>query len=1219
MIRRWSKSWIALAAVVVLLVAVVLWQRRPRPGDAGPGPAPLPAPPALTAAEIEELVRLKTRGIAQLENNLPTEGAETFQDLSQRLRDDPAPRRNMVLGRLLALEGLDRQTATDAFAAAARAAEEALSDLASLAREEAVTLRLEARIARALGDELRAVAALRRAAARDPDDASLWYELYQLAQSSRAPDASEIARQALERAAELAPQNLFVLLDWLLAQAQQDPAGIPARLDAAQPLLESVADGVRRRVGIELPPLIAQLRAAAVAGDRAAALRSTRMLVNVVRPDDVAQSDRMQVERHALEFLALQLACEANAPPAPVSRGAWQVRWRRADLGDLLSEATDVLDAAWGDLDLDQRLDLVVLRGGRVEAYRRPAPAGEWQRFLEADVPPGLTRLRLADLDQDVDAAPQDRAADAGEPCHRADLDLVLFGPGGLRLLRNQFSPQDGGRRWEPVEAPPDLGADRPVRSVAAADVNSDGDLDLVVVDDAAVQWWSNRGDFQFEPHDFTVALPPGVLQALPLDWDRDVDCDVVVVCESGACGLLENLRHGTFRWQPWDLPAGNIADVRSGIVLEADGNQSWDLLLSGAGGTSLLTTQTPLPGRVQLRPLVGVDQSPADGVVEGDLDNDGSSDLVLWSAAGLRILRGDSAGRWAAPSDSLPPDVHSPVRSCALADVDGDGDLDLLVVAGGGLQLFWNDLEGESGWLDVAVVAQQVQGERSVNSGRVNHYGVGSVLEVRDGLRYQARLVQEAATHFGLGTGRPDALRILWTNGVPGNVLSPAPRTTICERQSLKGSCPYLYAWNGERFEFVTDLLWAAPLGLQGADGHLVPCREWEYLKVPGAALQAVGGEYRLAITEELWEAAYLDHVELMAVDHPVGLSIYSNEKVGPAELAQFHIHTVREPRTPAAARDGYGRDLRPLIAVQDERYARPFQRRLRQGLTEPSVLELELGLTERPRRLRLFLTGWIHPTDATINVALAEDPALEGPRPPSLAVPNDQGEFETVLPFFGFPGGKTKTIVVELTDVLRPDDDRLRIETTQELAWDQIFFTTEEDEPESLRVQPLELKGATLRYRGFSRPIPHPHGGPERYDYDDVTTIPQWPAMKGRFTRYGDVQELLAAADDRLVLMGAGDELLLRFAALPPPPEGWTRDFLLHNVGWDKDADLHTVHGQTVEPLPFAGMSRYPYPPEEAVSRAPQQTADAERFHTREQSARPFLRATMWATSPP
>jgi hypothetical protein len=83
----------------------------------------------------------------------------------------------------------------------------------------------------------------------------------------------------------------------------------------------------------------------------------------------------------------------------------------------------------------------------------------------------------------------------------------------------------------------------------------------------------------------------------------------------------------------------------------------------------------------------------------------------------------------------------------------------------------------------------------------------------------------------------------------------------------------------------------------------------------------------------------------------------------------------------------------------------------------------------------------------------------------------------------------------------------------------------------------------------------------------------------MQGRFTRYGPVKELLTDTDGRLVVLAAGDEITLRFANLSDPPAGWVRDFLMHNVGWDKDADLNTVVGQTVEPLPYVGMPSYPY----------------------------------------
>ena len=68
----------------------------------------------------------------------------------------------------------------------------------------------------------------------------------------------------------------------------------------------------------------------------------------------------------------------------------------------------------------------------------------------------------------------------------------------------------------------------------------------------------------------------------------------------------------------------------------------------------------------------------------------------------------------------------------------------------------------------------------------------------------------------------------------------------------------------------------------------------------------------------------------------------------------------------------------------------------------------------------------------------------------------------------------------------------------------------------------------------------------------------------------------------DDKLIVMGSGDELKLRFRAdaLPALPAGWRRDFLLKVDGWAKDRDPNTAYSSSVEPLPFHAMSVYPYP---------------------------------------
>src|SRR5205814_8718470 len=108
----------------------------------------------------------------------------------------------------------------------------------------------------------------------------------------------------------------------------------------------------------------------------------------------------------------------------------------------------------------------------------------------------------------------------------------------------------------------------------------------------------------------------------------------------------------------------------------------------------------------------------------------------------------------------------------------------------------------------------------------------------------------------------------------------------------------------------------------------------------------------------------------------------------------------------------------------------------------------------------------------------------------------------------------------------------------------------------------------------------------GRQWYDYGDVSRERAWAPIVGSFTRYGDVLPLVDSVDDRYVIFGPGDEVALEFdsAAAPLLPPGWTRDFLIYTDAWLKDADLNTLAGGTVEPLPFHRMSRYPYGADEA-----------------------------------
>lgn len=1176
-------------------------------------PGPPPNRPDEDGIDRREQRSVARRALALLENGRPEEAIPILEGIRRAVPDDTFAVRNLVVAHLERLVNLPPRD--PARAVVLDEAEKAVADL--LDREPTADSHvLAGRLAVERGDDAAAERHYDRSFALDERNAATWYEFWNRFALSDDEALRARAESALERAIEFDPNNVFVQLDMVRLRTDQQDPKLTANLDRLEHLLGPFAEGIERRTTADVGELARDAAAAVQEDDWAKARRSARFLVNVTRPSEVSQSDRLRVERHPLEFVRRDFGPDFYAEPGwkpsvpPAAKDVTFVAVPVAEL-DRFAEPRSVLVR---DVDLDGRPDLVVLAANKLSTWLAsdagfvPGPA--------ADLPGSFTGVLAADLDADVDPA-LTRLPMEGETieevCVVADLDFVVWGPAGVVLVANVGD--EGGRRSlrtlpaaDVLEVEPGT-LNRPTTVVRAADVDHDGDLDLLLGHETGLVVLANRGRFLFEDVSDRTAMPEDageVTAFLPVDLDQDVDLDLVVIRRGAASGWLENLRHGSLRWRA----VASLGTGSAAWLADTADSRGWELDVAGGDGVSTTTARDDVPGSVTWsEPRSLVEDDVAGGLVF-DFDNDGVLDRLLWGEFGTRVLGGGVDGAFTDVDDALA--VDGTVVGCDVGDLDGDGDLDVVVLgAEGGVTSFRNEGGDENEWLRIALKAQQVKGAEVVASGRVNQHGIGSLVELRAGDVVRRHVVDRPWTHLGLADrDRADMVRVTWTNGIPFNVIGPKSRLAVCEKQSLKGSCPYLYAWDGEKFAFVTDLLWAAPVGLQFADGVIAQPREWEHLLVPGRFVAERDGEYELRITEELWEVAYLDHVELVAVDHPADCEVFTNEKVGPPSIAEHRLRTVTRARTPVAVSDGRGRDLLPAVRERDERYGRTFERRLRQGLAEEHVLEIDLGLAadERPERLTLYLAGWVFPSDTSLNVALSNDPSLPSPTPPRLDVPDGEGGWRTAIPFTGFPGGKTKTIAIDLGGLVPTDDPRVRLVTNMEFAWDHVFFTVDEpDRTNDLRSTPLSLVAAELGYRGFSREDVDEGFGPHRYDYADVSTEPKWPPIAGGFTRYGDVRTLIGEEDDRLVVMGSGDEMRLRFRVpAESPPEGWVRDFVIRNVGWDKDADLNTVYGSTVEPLPLRGTTAYP--PERTPEQSALLRADTEAYHWRRQSAARF-----------
>jgi hypothetical protein len=392
-------------------------------------------------------------------------------------------------------------------------------------------------------------------------------------------------------------------------------------------------------------------------------------------------------------------------------------------------------------------------------------------------------------------------------------------------------------------------------------------------------------------------------------------------------------------------------------------------------------------------------------------------------------------------------------------------------------------------------------------------------------------------------------------------------------------GSCPYLYAWDGQRFRFVTDILGAAPAGLRLSDDRFIDADEDEFVWIGDDSMfQPRAGGYSLQVTEELREVLYLDAADLVVVDHPAGTEVHTTGKLLPGKPFPPHqIVTLHNRHFLKQATRNDGLDVGALLNETDATFVSPVRLRIPQlrGLAEPWSVTLDFGPLPVERPLVLALTGWLRFGGGMANVAASHDPDLPFPFP-TLELETAAGEWQPVDVVVGAPCGKTKTIVVDLTGKLPPGTRRLRLSTAFEIHWDRIalFERMEGGDTAITRVAP---DSSDLHWRGFSEFKKLPEFIPLTPDYETVVQSPNWRITPmGWCTRYGDVRELIERRDDALVLLNGGDELTLKFAAdrLPPRPPGQVRDFFFYSSGWDKDSDFHCEKGWLVEPIPWHGM---------------------------------------------
>ena len=734
-------------------------------------------------------------------------------------------------------------------------------------------------------------------------------------------------------------------------------------------------------------------------------------------------------------------------------------------------------------------------------------------------------------------------------------------------------------------------------------DFDIEGDLDFFVINGEQIIGFQNTFDGGFnsltEIFDNEVNQEENQL-ITHADFNNDGDIDALIVKQNGRGILFENQRGGVFKKvakngleninQPGNIGNADFNnDGYADIFISSINNGNHFLYKNLEDGTFILDEKwEKLKNKIPK--INGYDFKFF------DFDNDGYKDLLIVGEnksikhknGNMLLLHNDQNGSFKDLTTILPP-FDKVIKKVEIFDIENDGDLDILIVTEDGeLKLFKNEGGNLNNYFKVRLAGLRT------GSGKNNFFGIGSNIEIKSGMLYQSQYMNSSIAHFGLGDNKiVDVMRVTWSNGVPQNNLKLKRNQTILEKQILKGSCPYLFVWNGDSYQFATDVLWPSALGMPlgimaGEPLYAFPNSTDEYLKIPSNLLESKNGKYSLKFTTELWETPYLDKVELLVVDHPDSVKLYIDETFTPPPFKPLRIFIVKKKFLPISAKDDNDQDILDRITKLDQIYVSNLKMDQFQGVTKTHDIIIDFQNLNTEDSLYLFLNGWLFPTDASINVNLSQNDSLKSIFP-FIQVKNKFNQWETVNENIGFPKGKNKTMIINMTDKFLTDNYQIRIRTNMQIYWDQIFMANNYSKT-NIELSTLKPISANLHFRGFSKLNKKNYSSPHYPEYYNIDKSKKWRDLVGNYTKYGNTLPLLLDSDNKYVIMNSGDELSLEFDALKLPSlkKDWKREFIFYNDGWLKDGDLNTAYGKTVAPLPFHGMSSYP---EGAIDRYPKE----------------------------
>ena len=601
-----------------------------------------------------------------------------------------------------------------------------------------------------------------------------------------------------------------------------------------------------------------------------------------------------------------------------------------------------------------------------------------------------------------------------------------------------------------------------------------------------------------------------------------------------------------------------------------SSGNASWRSIASDSTGQKLVAVNTNNSYVV----------TSTDGGVTWT-DHEGSSGRGYWyavasSADGMTLVTGnDDYGYILVSTDggvTWAQKTAAGLNYWQTISVSADGSK---IVAGANCGDLFTSTDGGTTWIDHTTM---------------NACWAGTAMSAGGEKWYAAKYFGDIYRSVDSGANWTDMTGTLWYYRIRS--ANADGTYTTSDEYSLRfdgqSSCPFIFTYDGAKYNYIIDASSSATLG-SGLDPDLWNANPFykdgaypnpeSYVKVPHGALVAQTADghsfYDIKTTFELNEVNYYDQAALKVVDHAPDVDVYPDYR----NNGQIHTISTSAP-APVSVTDQMGRDVKSLVAANDNHYWHSSK------LDDPSYLTIKLS--DAPTT----------PANLKIVIKRGKEGQFTGSKKSDkIQYKNSSGVFVDVPanknPFVSTRAGApassrnlantygVDTKVIDLSGLTIKDNEVRLVVTNNQLQWDIDWIAVDTNPDAAVTVTTLQPATANLHFRGVSDMVPTNPGDPfmsiKQPDYSRVEkVIGLGQPMHGNATKYGDVLPLLTTVDNKFMIAVQGDELALKYD-VPAQADGTVRDFIYKT--WDYHKSWHAPLGDTIDPLPFNEMTRFPY----------------------------------------